>query len=618
MKRLHLYYKPRKHEYKTYNYYSLAYSYTGDNGKSRRHEVLSLGELTKKEAAEWKLRLKVFNDGTYNIAFLDEMKFIESKQYLDIALLSHVYDSLGIGDIFSSARTENRISTSDIVKVLTLNRCINPTAHYKVGDFVSDSYLPELMDIDADKCNKDKIFRELDNIYGNRKKLQKLFHELSLKHQDPDNIELYFFDGTTSYFEGSSCEIAESGKDKTTGYQNKVILICLLTDKKGFPIIWDVFSGRKKDTTEFRAIATDMAKEFGIKEITLCFDRGVASEPNFDFIEKKLDSKYITGLDKNQFNSVFNIEQFALITKDKLIKEHEESDDKNKSKKTKEKRKEEKKRIIPMNINGFYKFGKDRFYKELGVINNRRHVVSFNVSIYKASKETRLNNIEIVKNKIENLNNELKFAKKDRESKPTEEKIELSIRKYQLQGIINYEIIPIAVTYKQKKVQSYKITYSINEDEIIKKENEDGVLVYITNHIKCEKGIYEVTALDIVAHYKNKYIIENAFRHIKSFIDLRPFNVYLKEHVVAHIDICMIAYFMNTYIYQKLSKAGISLEKFYSLIKSHSRTCTMSTGTGEPASWLKVLSKEVRHVIKLLGASPVLSKQVLEKLNIIK
>lgn len=634
MKRLHLYFKPRKHKYKTYNYYSLAYSYRHESGKSRRIEVLPLGELTKEQANEWKLRLKVLNDGTGSIAFYENMKFVDSKRYLDVALLSYIYDSLGIGEVFSNVKTEGRISTSDVAKVLTLNRCINPTAHYKVCDFVGDSYLPELMNLESDKCNKDKIFRELDNIYSNRKKVQNLFYKLSQTYHEPGDLELYFFDGTTSYFEGSLCKLAEPGKEKTTGYQDKVILICLITDKKGFPVVWDVFPGKKRDTTEFKTMAQSMAKDLGIKNVTLCFDRGVASFSNFDFIENSLDSKYISGLDKDQFNKIFDLDSFALKTKEKLIEIHKGLKLKNKNNKdnvskninkkndydknTKTELIRNSKRVIPESINGFYQLGRDRFYKELGIIDDKRYVVSFNVSICDALKKTRLNNVEIVKNKIRALNSELELARKDRDSACVEEKVVSFIKRHQVQGIFVYSIIPISVTYKLKKVQSYKISYSINEGEIEKKENEDGVLIYISNHTKCEKGIYEVSALDIVSHYKNKYVIENAFRHIKSFIDLRPFNVYLNKHVIAHVDICMIAYFINTYIYHKLSKKGISLEKFYTLIKSHSRTCTIETKPGQFVSLLKTLPKEVSSIIKLLGASPVIFKQVLEKLNIQK
>ncbi|HLE10062.1 MAG TPA: hypothetical protein VI754_02335 [Bacteriovoracaceae bacterium] len=53
-------------------------------------------------------------------------------------------------------------------------------------------------------------------------------------------------------------------------------------------------------------------------------------------------------------------------------------------------------------------------------------------------------------------------------------------------------------------------------------------------------GHFIVPASTIVGHYKNKFVIENAFRHLKSIVDLRPFFVRLDDHVRAHVDICMV------------------------------------------------------------------------------
>lgn len=627
IKKLHLHYRPQKRNGVIHEYYSVAQSYRDEQNRNQKKDIMNLGKLSKKEAEAWKLKLKIFNGDIKEVAFIDNIKFIEARRYFDVAILNQVYDSIKIENIFSNEKTDLGVSSADIFKILVLNRCLDPQAHYKVLDWLGNSYLPELMDINFLKCNKDKIFRELDNIYESRRRLQKKLYELSRLYNSGE-FELYFFDGTTSYFEGVCCDIAEAGRDKTTGYQNKVILICLITDKKGRPIIWDVFSGNKHDVTEFKKIAHTMAKEFDIKKITLCFDRGVVSESNLDLIEKALESKYITGLDQNQIEEIFNVDCFAKTTRDKLLaiydnvlREDGSSNNTNNENTITNEVKHERRKNIKNSIlptNGFYRYGKDRFYKELGVVGNKRHVISFNVQIFRASKNTRLKNIEIVKSKIEEMNKGLLVARQDRDSEPVEDKILSLLKKYNLKKIIDYKIIPTTVKYNETAVQSYKIQININQEERIKKENLDGLLVYLTDHTNCVKGIYEVTAREIVEHYKNKYVVENAFRHLKSFLDIRPFNVYLTKHIVAHVDICMTAYFINHCICEKLSEAGISLESFYSLIEANSRVCTLETGNGQPVTLLKTLSKEATQIVNLLGASSILSKGVLEKVKIKK
>jgi transposase len=601
MNSINLWDKTSKKAGKVYPYFSLATNYTDKNGNRKKNEILRLGRLTKEEAAIWRMKLKILNSKNDEITLTDlnTIKYSDSKKYLDIAILSYLYDNLEFEKVFDYGELE--VGTKEVAKILTLSRCLDPQAHYRTVHWFKDSYLPEMMNIDSDKYNKNKLFRELSNIHACKDKLQEHFVQLSKKFKDED-LEVYFFDATTSYFEGVYCDLADSAKDKTTGYQDKVILIFLVTDKQGLPICWDVFGGRAKESVEFKKIAMDMCRKLGINEVTFCFDRGIASVANFKLIEgDDLKSKFISGLNSDQIEKVFDLDGFVKNTREKLIEGFNLE------------RENGKKVIRP--VNGFYRLGKDRYYRDLGTIANRRHVVSFNVDIYRKMKTDRLDMIEIVKQELDKLNNDYALAKRDRDDIPLENKIKEVISKYKLQSVFNYEIIPIA-TKSKKPVETYKINYSINQKAIHELEKHDGILVYITNHTEKTDVHFQVSASQIVQHYKNKYLIENAFRHLKSFADLRPFNVRLEEHVKAHVDICMVAYFINTYIYNKLSPEGISLTHFYSTIKSFSRVCKLDTGTGQEVSLLKSLSGEVRKIIKILGASSVISKTRLDSLKL--
>jgi hypothetical protein len=93
------------------------------------------------------------------------------------------------------------------------------------------------------------------------------------------------------------------------------------------------------------------------------------------------------------------------------------------------------------------------------------------------------------------------------------------------------------------------------------------MMVYITDHVeKRDEVNFKLSAFDIINHYRNKYIIENAFREMKSFLDLRPFYVRTEEHVKAHYDIGVIAYFINNYIYDKLSSPYRDFDGFIKLV----------------------------------------------------
>lgn len=604
MARWHLKKNPKKQNGKEYAYYNIAENFTDSRGKHQKKLIKYLGVLSNERADIIRLALRAFNGEDLFLVDFKAIKYVEAKRYLDVALVSLIYDQLGIGQVYN-LESEKELSTADVAKILILSRCLDPQANYLTVDWFRDSYLPALMNVDPEKYNKDKIFHELEPIYNRREHLQKKLLSLSRQFHD-DDLELYFFDATTSYFEGECCEMAEGAKEKTTGYQDKVILILLVTDKKGFPITWQVFSGAKHEASKFKDIGNQMCKKFGIKEVTFCFDRGIASASNFDFISDVtlLNSKYISGLDRNQMEDVFDLDSFAKNIRPTLIVKYREQETTH-----------IKKRYPTL---GFSRFGADRFFKDLGVKNGKRHVISFNINIFEKEQKTRGLMIEKVKQEFDKINLEVLSIKGDRESEPLEKRIEKLISKYRLQKIIGYNIVPLAVKCKNDFIQGYKIEYWINQDAFTEAEKHDGTFIFVTNHIEVQNAHFIVPAQMIVAHYKDKYVIENAFRYLKSFADLRPFFVRLDDHVNAHIDICMCSYFISLFIYYKLHSLGISLETFYKTIKDYSRVCMLETKTGTREALLRVLPKNIKQIINTLGAQRIIDEKHLKFLEIIK
>jgi len=71
---------------------------------------------------------------------------------------------------------------------------------------------------------------------------------------------------------------------------------------------------------------------------------------------------------------------------------------------------------------------------------------------------------------------------------------------------------------------------------------------------------------EIVQHYQDKFVVENAFRELKSYLELRPMFVRLDEHIKGHFDMTVISYFINNYIYRKLAVSRRGLGKYLQTI----------------------------------------------------
>lgn len=577
----------------TYNYYYISQSYRNEEGKTRKNRIQRLGKLTSNEINMYKSKIAAFNsDSSINLK-LEELKLVASKSYLDIAVLSSIFDKLFPKDIFGNDNHLKGISTLETLKILSISRCLDPVAKYKTVNWFRDSFLPNLMNVDSMAYNKNKIFRELTPIYQKRKIIQKHLVKLFQQNSASEN-EIYFFDATTSFFEGSCCDLSVPAMDKTHGFQNNVIMIFLVTNKNGSPLVWETFSGEKKEVKEFVKIAKRLCKDFNIDKATLCFDRGIASSDNFSFIEDDLDSYFISGLNSNQIRTVFDVLLFCKSTRKKLILGEQKTLNE---------------KLIP--IDGFRRFSDRTYYRDLGVIEKRRYVVAFNSEIHSAQNESRENRIQVCEKFINELNNEYENAKKNRELEPLKEKIKKHLSKNKLSKIIEYEIEPIKKLGQKHVFTTYRINYKIN-DELLKADKMlDGLFVHITNHVEMNNSRYTVTGHDIMKHYKDKNVIEQGFRHIKSVLDLRPMYVWLPEHVNAHIDICMTAFFINNFIESRLKPLNISLSHFYSLLEQYSKSSQMSTGNGVTVSLLKQPSLELQSALKALGCHHVIDNQVL-------
>lgn len=93
---------------------------------------------------------------------------------------------------------------------------------------------------------------------------------------------------------------------------------------------------------------------------------------------------------------------------------------------------------------------------------------------------------------------------------------------------------------------------TIDEEEIRRCGQIDGFWMLVTNHIEMGKTLFEVSPEEIIAPYRDKHIIEAAFRDIKSFVEIEPIHVWTEEHVKAHYTICVLAYLINRTLSRRL------------------------------------------------------------------
>jgi len=169
-------------------------------------------------------------------------------------------------------------------------------------------------------------------------------------------------------------------------------------------------------------------------------------------------------------------------------------------------------------------------------------------------------------------------------------------------------------------VASYHGTVYIDEEKKLNAGRLDGFWLLVTNHSEKSNGDYVIKANEAIQPYRDKFVIESAFRDIKSFIEIAPVYVWTDAHVKAHFTLCVLAYLINRTLTLKLhnnhgnkSQEVVTNEKLY----EHLSSCQINHVNIKnkkidfyQMTCLNEIQKELLHRVQLdyLGEGKIVNK----------
>lgn len=229
----------------------------------------------------------------------------KSYKYGDMLLVKSVWDSLNITEnINYLLRNKNpEFNVANACFLMTLNRLLDPIPKIGIsGWYKSKIYLDSKI---KESLEPHHFYRALDYLYQTKEPL-----ELSLFNQMVNlfnlGLSIVFYDLTSSYFEGTECDIAEFGYSRDSRPDARQIVLALVVTREGIPIAHELFSGNTADKTTVQDTVNRLKKKFNIKQCILVGDRGLVTQANLDFITES-SYQYIVALRKRQSSEVFKI-----------------------------------------------------------------------------------------------------------------------------------------------------------------------------------------------------------------------------------------------------------------------------------------------------------------------
>ena len=288
---------------KIYISYSLRTSYRDTKGKVRHKHIANLPKCTDEEIKALRLAL-TFKGKLEELGSIEDISITNESSFGGTYVLYQVAKKLGIEKVLGNSKNGKLALWQIIARIL--GRGSRLSAKRMMSKYSADHIL------DLEEVDKNMLYKNLDWLEENQEAIEKKLWEL----RGGKKIDLYLYDVTSSYLEGSCNELATYGYNRDKKKGKEQIVVGLLTDDEGFPVAARVFEGNTSDSKTIQKQIEILRDKFGCKNVTLVGDRGMLKTPQIDALPKGFN--YITGIGKPTIKKLEKegIFQYSLFDKE--------------------------------------------------------------------------------------------------------------------------------------------------------------------------------------------------------------------------------------------------------------------------------------------------------------
>ena len=365
-------------------------------------------------------------------------------------------------------------------------RILRPNSKLATTRWWDTTTLPELFELDA--CDEQALYAAMDWLLERQDAIQ---GKLAQRHLQPGDLVLY--DLSSSYFEGSTCELAALGYNRDGKRGKLQVNYGLLTDARGVPVAISVFEGNTADADTFMPQVTQLRERFGIDEMVLVGDRGMIAQTHIDALRAETGLQWITALKSGSLR--------VLASEGAL---------------------------------------------QLGLF-DERNLFEFTHADYPGERLVACRNPELAKRRAHKRQALLEATVALLE--PIRQRV--AAGRLKGQDRIGLCVGKVLNRYKVGKhldlvIGDASFEYTINEARVAQEATLDGIYVIRTAVPQERMG-----SDDVVRNYKSLSQVEQAFRSMKTVdLEVRPIYHRLADRVRAHLLLCMLAYYVKWHMMQ--------------------------------------------------------------------
>jgi transposase len=383
----------------------------------------------------------------------------------------------------------------DLVVAMVVARVVAPASKLATCRAVSvetaETSLGEVLGVED--VREDELYAAMDWLLAQQARIE---DDLARRHLDHT---LVLYDVTSSYFEGRTCPLARRGHDRDKKHGKLQIVIGLLCNREGRPVAVEVFDGNTGDPTTLGPQVKKLRERFGLSRVVLVGDRGMITDARI-----RMDLDPVEGL---SWITALRAPAIRRLLAQGAVPRSlfDEAD--------------------------LAEISSEDFPGE-------RLVVCLNPLLKEERSRKREELLRATEKELAKI-----AAATGRQRRP-------------LRGAdaIGLRVGKVRDKYKVGKhfaleISDHSFRFARKEHPIREEAALDGLYV-----VRTDVPAQELTAEAAVRAYKSLSRVERAFRTLKTIdLKVRPIHHHLADRVRAHVFLCMLAYYVEWHMREKLA-----------------------------------------------------------------
>ena len=524
----------RKKNGKVPTYWSIVENKRCAGDRIVQRHVLYLGEINDQQQSSWQKTIEIFEHGQSQprtIALFPEDRAVElddsdivrvklsamelrrPRQWGACWLACHLYQELKLDQFWAERLPPSRKGTRwDLVlQTLCAYRLIDPGSEWRLHrHWFEQSAMGDLLGADFGQlADSHKLYECHDLLLAHK---GALFDHLTARWKDLFNaqFEVLLYELTSTYFE-SNPPFPEEDKRKF-GYRRDKrsdcvqVVIALIVTPEGFPLAYEVMAGNTSDKTTLKGFLEKIEKQYGKAQRIWVMDRGIPTEATLEEMRRSDPPVlYLVGTPKGRLSQLEK--QFSLLCWQEV---------------------------------------RDGVEVKLLPVEGEVYVLAQSRDRVKKERAMRRRQLKVLWKRLHELHS-LELKRDD---------LLMKLGAAKQQAPAAWRLVQVQLPTAEMKFQ-----FTLRKDKLRQVRRREGRYLLRTH-------ITDRPAVPLWEFYMQLGQVEQAFKHLKGDLALRPIYHQKEERIEAHILVAFLAYCLHVSLGRRLkdSAPGLTprsvLEKF--------------------------------------------------------